>query len=203
MSIRGRKFGQAAVYGKVITTTTTFDPSKKGTNVTLSGGNLTVTGSGLGVVLSIASHSTGKFYLESSITAGGAAVGFGNASLGLNSFLGASDNDSVACNNVGQIFINGAQVGSAISGFGPTNVVQMAVDFVNQKVWWKVDSLGWDNDIIANQNPATNTGGTSFSTINAGPYFAGTTIGSGSDTSTFNFGGTAYSFTPPAGFGNW
>jgi hypothetical protein len=81
----------------------------------------------------------------------------------------------------------------------------MAVDLDNKKTWWFNISTasGWNGNTLAAQNPATNTGGVSFSTMNAGPYFAGTTIGSASDTSTFNFGATSYAATPPVGFGNW
>src|SRR5579859_500460 len=98
-----------------VSTTTTLDPAKKGTNLSLSGGNLTVTGTGLGVALSIAGHSTGKVYLEVHIVAGAAAIGIGNASMGLNSFLGAGDNDSIGFNSINQVFLNGAQITTGIN----------------------------------------------------------------------------------------
>ncbi len=73
--------------------TTTFDPSNKGSNITLSGGNLIATSGSTGTpntsVLSVASHSTGKFYLEwkwTNVSTGQDGFGVANSS-----YLVASD----------------------------------------------------------------------------------------------------------------
>lgn len=182
--------------------TTTFDPAKKGTSMSLSNGNRTATGSALGVVLSVAGYLSGKHYLESHCDAGAAAVGFANSVSDWNSYLGNANNNSAACNSAGQVFLNNSVV-TTIATFTTGDTVCMAVDFTNSRAWWRVNGGNWNNDVISNQNPATNVGGVNISTLNAGPYFAGVTIGSSADTSTFDFGVPAYAQAPPSGFVNW
>lgn len=98
-------------------------------------------------------------------------------------------------------------------GFTTGSIVQLALDAVNGNYWVNVNNTGWNGDVIANQNPATNTGGYglnsgtggSLCTLGTGPYYLGFSVaydGTNYSSITANFGATPYSYTPPAGFGN-
>jgi hypothetical protein len=191
---------------------TTWNPSAVGINITLSNGNLTTTeGSGGGnqAFRSVASHSTGLFYYEAVVSTAGnigtCELGIGNGSANLNSFTG-SDNNSIGAAGSGSVWFNNANpTGSPIQVYSAGNIIAVAVDMTHTKIWWKnlTTGSGWNNDVIGNQNPATNTGGISFSTMGAAPWFAMGSTGAASDVSTVNFGASAYVGTPPSGFGNW
>jgi hypothetical protein len=191
--------------------TTTFDPAT--TVATLSGGNLVATGpSGLyGGARSIASHSTGKFYAELTITAltgGGGQInpGFVNASASLgNVFLGfTSDNDSVgAFDDSGDTYLNASSIGTIAGSVAQGNVQSIAIDFGGKLIWYRINAGNWNNSGTA--NPATGVGGFSFSTINAGPYYLAVELQNNTTTVTANFGATSYAHfdSTVTGFGNW
>lgn len=89
-------------------------------------------------------------------------------------------------------------------------IVGVAVDFVNQKVWFTKDGSTWNNDIIANQNPATDTGGAPLTNqifAPSGVYntvYPGFADGDASGTAmTANFGATSFAYSLPAGFKAW
>lgn len=201
-----KAYGSAAV---------TLNPSDKGANITLSGGNLTATNTTTrNAVRSTTSKSSGKFYFEiafSSVGGGGGGfdhcIGIANASASLTNAPapGGNDKNSIAkYMGSANVQLNNTTVGSSNTS-GPPATVCVAVDFSGSVIWFRIGSGNWNNN--AANDPATNTGGISFSTINAGPFFAivalepngGTTSAAG----TINFGATAFSFTAPSGFGNW
>ena len=103
-------------------------------------------------------------------------------------------------NNVGITVATGGAM-QADSG----NILAFAFDFTHSKAWMKNVSkgTGWNNDILANQNPATNTGGQSFPGIGSGPYYIIFELYQISDSFWLNTGQMTYAGTPPAGFGNW
>lgn len=195
--------------------TTTFNPADKGTLITLSGGNLTVTGGSssnpnAGMVRSIASHSTGKFYNEFTITADtgfgfGCGVGVANATQTLNGTdstrLGNTINGICAYSSSSDVFFNGTNVGSCAS-FSTGNTVGMAVDLGAQLFWITDDGTTWNAGGSA--NPATGVGGYSFSGV-TGAVFAAIDMSADSTAGvgTANFGGSSYLFLTPVGFGNW
>lgn len=183
---------------------TIFDNGHKGTAVTLSNGGLKATqGASAGIARSIASNSAGKFHAEFTVGAAAVAanntIGIINAAGSLSSYVG-SDHNSVGLAGSGSVFTNGALL-TTILGFAVGNVVSVAVDFTNGSIWFRTNGGNWNNSGTA--NPATNTGGISLSTLNAGPYFAAVGMNASTDSDTANFGASAYSFTPPSGFGNW
>jgi hypothetical protein len=188
--------------------TTTWNPSDKTAGMTLSGGNLTATGAGSGdCVRAIASASSGKKYWE--ITAGSPAVGDVIAGI-LNSSISVVGNYVVGFGSEtagvyfnSQIRVNGANVGSITDGFSVNSVISIALDLDNAKIWFRVDGSDWNNDVIANQNPATNTGGADISAVDL-PVHAAISIESNTTYMTANFGATAYAYAPPSiDFGNW
>jgi len=174
----------------------TFDPAKTDASITLSNGDLTATGSTIGsfrLSLGKTGHSTGKYYNEFFIVAQLAAidlVGIANASAPQN-YLG-SDNNAIGWDRDGRTLITSSnQLSVATWTTGDT--LGIALDLDNGKVWFRNGAGGWNNDVIGNQNPATNTGGIS-------PAVAPSTSGTAY---TVNFGASAYANAAPSGFGNW
>jgi hypothetical protein len=181
--------------------TITWDPAHIG-NLTLSNGNLTFTPNtnNFESVRGTASHLTGKFYFESAVTfAGQTFVGIGNSSTVL---LDAFPNPGTLWANAGTIFQNGGNSGTTIQTFASGNILSIAADLDNSKLWFRTNGGNWNNDVLLNQNPATNTGGFAFSITGGGPYFPLGCLSVASDTATANFGPT-YTFAVPAGFGSW
>jgi hypothetical protein len=192
----------------------TFDPSNTAPNIALSGGNLTgaATASNLNgqTTRSTTSHSSGKFYVEFTGTLinathpGTSGFGFANASMADNNdFPGSNNNNGIEIYDNGEVFLNGTNT-ATYSSASTGNIISMAVDFGGQLIWWSVNGGNWNAGGTA--NPATGIGGVSFSTINAGPYFAVSELDAhtgGASSTTINFGATTYSYTPPSGFGNW
>ncbi len=193
---------------QIAAATTTWNPSDKNANITLSNGNLTATNTFVVAFQSlraVAAHSIGKYYFESHIDAMTATTvyGIGNATASLSNFTG-SDLNSIGWNpNGGDIYLNGSNFGPNIQGAVTGDTVSIAVDMGNTKIWFRTNGGNWNNDVIGNQNPATNTGGINFSTMNAGPWLPMGTFTANGNANTADFGATAYAQSVPSGFGNW
>lgn len=189
-----------------VAVTTTWNAADVGPNTTLDGSKLIATKGapdGFNSFRAIASASAGKKYWEMTLNVfGGTAafVGLANASAVLTTYVG--NTGSYGHWNDGTNFINNGSAGPALATFVVGDTVCIAVDLTAAKIWSRVNGGGWNNDIIANQNPATNTGGTDISTV-AGPYFAAGTFYNINDQWTGNFGATSYAQAVPSGFGNW
>jgi hypothetical protein len=191
----------------------TFDPSHCSTSViNLSNGNLTATtmGGGLGEYYSCrttVSHTTGKFYRETTLTALSAASdtvhGVMNSSqtIGPGDYVGDSTN-SEGWVDGGPIYYNAVLV-ATIQSCGVGGVVQEADDLTDGKVWWACSGGNWNNSGTA--NPATNTGGETLSPT--GTIYSGVSFyGMDTATVTLNFGGgscTGFAYSKPAGFSCW
>ncbi len=192
------------VSGGGSTTPTTWNPSDKSAGITLSGGNLiaTNTSGGLDGVRSVDS-SSGKFYFEITWTVypsadgtGVMQVGVANASavltttlLGQTTAAGMRD-DSLLLYNFGPNAMSPANSGL-------NDVIGVAVDVPNKKMWVRVNGGAWDAN---SDDPVTNTGGLDFTGI-TGSIFAITNSNSFSFASTVNFGATAFANAAPSGFG--
>jgi hypothetical protein len=188
--------------------TTTWNPADKNANLTLSGGDLIFTQGAFNdyaSLRSVASASSGKKYWElTATTIGGAALtveGFGNSTMALNTYLGANTN-SMGWVGDGRVLLNDVTV-TTIQTWAQGDTLCFALDLDNSKVWFRTNGGNWNNDVIGNQNPATNTGGASLSGIASGPYFVMAQGHATGDSMTANFGATAYAQTAPSGFGNW
>ncbi len=186
---------------------TTLDPANTSPDLTLSGGNLTFTSAPTyGSSRSTAGHSSGKYYYE--ITGPWSSF---NGEIGVcqsgTTLTGGSGGIFAATAAGGVPGTNNYYVATVNSTFSAQmtssgNATACAIDLDNKKMWLQGNfTTGWNEDILANQNPATNTGGIDISAIVSGTMYA--CVGAQNAAFTVNFGGTAYSLTPPAGFGNW
>lgn len=184
--------------------TTTWNPADKNASITLSGGNLTASGTSASraALRAIASHSTGKFYYEVVVSASpniaNTNAGIATAAANLATYISV-DTTGVAYFEPVIFFNNGVIASIQSAALGDT--ICIAVDLGAQFIWVRTNGGNWNNDPAA--NPATGTNGTSFAGIAAGPYFPAATLDSTTDVMTANFGATAYAQTVPSGFGNW
>src|SRR6516164_6589714 len=135
----------------------TWNPSDAGANISLSGGNLIVsaTSSTASSVRNTNSHSTGKYYFESTFanmpTSGSWGAGLANATYAL---TGTSANAAVLFMSTGNspFIINSItqfNLGASVSG----DVVCVAVDIGAALIWVRRNSGNWNNSGTA--NPAT------------------------------------------------
>jgi hypothetical protein len=187
---------------------TTLDPSHTGSNFTLSGGNLTATGSGAGNATSrsTTSKASGKYYFEVTFVSGSSStvmtLGIANSSLSqtLNA-LGLDANNSIGGNSNSNIFYNSSTIGSW-KATANGDVCAVAVDFTNQLIWFQdiTSQPGqWNGN---NSFSPGGTGGAAFAAT-SGPYFAAISDNSNACQFVINFGNSAFTGSVPAGFTAW
>lgn len=174
---------------------TTWNPSDL-VSETLSNGNLTAVTSAAGGVRSIFSASAGKWYWEA--TFGGASapgIGFANSSAALGTVWATPTNAAIAKN--GSIYVNNVLQSGGVS-IATSSTICVALDLVNQRVWWRNGAAGqWNGSGTA--NPATNVGGISLSVLGT-PLFALVASNATGSTWTANFGASAFVGAVPSGF---
>lgn len=183
----------------------TWDPAKTDASITLSNGNLTGTGTvnALKTGLATLSRSAGKYYWEVVCNASFTTndnIGFGNAATA-DTYLGF-DANSIGWINDGRVLLNNINIGS-VATWASGSILSVAVDMGAKLIWFRVGAGNWNNDVLANQNPATGTGGRSLSTLSAGPYFPAMCPGQINTQFTADFGATAFAESMPAGFLQW
>jgi hypothetical protein len=181
---------------------TTWNPSDKSANMTLSNSDLTaVSGAasgGLGGVRAVTGRSSGKYYFEVTTTTITASyVGLAKST---NTLFGNSNN-AVGVNASGSVFVNGTINGTvSLPGLGGGAIVGIAVDLTSNLIWFRVGASGsWNAVSGSANNPATATGGVSIAAI-AGTLFPWFTTANTSENVTANFGATAFNGAVPSGF---
>lgn len=174
-------------------TYTTFNPSDKNARITLSGGDLVANiSSGVGgfaPVRAALAISAGKFYCEFTITAknGEITLGIANASASL------ADGSYIGSDSGGYSYLQtGSTLHSASSaGYGATftggDIISMLFDAdAGTLVFWK-------NGV---------TQGTAFTGI-TGSWSPAIALQVPVTTITANFGASAFTYAPPAGYYGW
>lgn len=188
-----------------------WNPADAGSSLTISGtGNVTMlyTGATFGAhysVRSTTSHSTGKFYVEFTMSVGSSGaskVGLMDAGAPINPGYIGQQLYGIGYETTNAVFYNN---GSNISnGFMPTfttgDVIGMAVDLVNNRIWWRKNGGSWNGTTDDPTNSAT---GYDISAMAPGkPLFLASgglsQFGSG-DGNTIN----PTPASPPSGYGNW
>ena len=165
----------------------TWNPSDKGSNVTLSGSDLTaqVASGNYSGVRSTLSKSSGKWYCEITVgtATGSECIGFANASANVSGYpdLSSSTNAVVMVPN-GNIIKNGSIVG-ADGGISTGDIISLAMDFDAGSISWRRNGGTW----------ATVSSGLPASPL----YIAVGSFSSTTATMTANFGESAFTYTPP------
>lgn len=184
---------------------TTWNPADKSASVTLSGSNLTATGSAsAGGVRANAFKTTGKVYWEYTCTAAsgtatgsGTDIGIGLSSAILSSVGGSGTNAVLQIMSSGIIYVNGNT-----SAFGGAVVcpatVAVAVDFTGKKFWLRALNGGQWNGNNATNDPGTGLGGSDISSL-SGNWYPLVTF-SAADVITANFGASAFVGSMPTGY---
>lgn len=199
---------------------TTWNPSDKNSNVTLSGGNLVATvtdGSGSGTsggVRGTTSKTTGKVYFEGLWTRSDLNTSkifwFGLAQSGADLsaaplFTQTGYGAGVWSSGSSSVFFSSPDVSfptSAASSFASGDYMGIAVDLNNALAW--VSHNGTWLNFGAGDDPNTGIGGCA---IDSGatwyPVCGHGSAASGNATLTVNFGGSAFAYSAPTGFSAW
>jgi hypothetical protein len=186
---------------------TTWNPLDAHSRFTLSGGNLVATAAAIsednGVAI-VDGQSSGKYYIE--ITPTGTFGG--NTCIGVNtlspSWSSAISNDlsgSYLYFSSGTIYYNGTSSGFTVAAVASGNVICIALDLTNNKVWFRKNAGSWNGN--ATHDPATNTGGISIATLVATGRRWFVIAGAGLTATpvfTLNAGDTTFAQTVPSGF---
>lgn len=199
---------------------TTLDPANTyTTHVALTNGNLRAIATGgtiglYGTSRSTVGHATGRYYCEATAEAIGGSLGDAANSLGVRNvaedvttFNGGSTN-SLGYYGDGTVYYGGSILTTIAQFNSASSIIGTFADLTAGKIWF-YDGTQWNNDILANQNPATNTGGISLGAIvgNTTVYFTVEVDAFPNPTSawTVNFGATPYVYAAaiPAGTLNW
>lgn len=184
--------------------TTTWNPSDKSANVTLSSGNLvaTVTATGPDGFRGTTSHATGKWYWEvllgNTVGSQNDEVGVANASATLTSghYIG-EDANGWSFDSSGNK-VHSASRTAYGSATGSSNTVCVALDLDNGKIFFGINGT-WQNS----GNPETGTN-PAFTSVSGTLLPAGSLRGGGGQRQHGgNFGATAFNYTMPVGFRSW
>jgi len=151
-------------------------------------------------------RSTGKYYHEFTyIASHGSSDAIGIVlSTGTASDMNNGNNSGVVFLNFGpgQIYSNNSNTGSLSTSFTAGDVIGIATDLDNHRIWFRKSAGNWNNSGTA--NPATNTGGFTLASGLFGPAVSlGNTGSVAGDGFTMNCGQVSYANAAPSGFGNW
>jgi len=185
---------------------TTWNPSDKAAAITLSNGNLTATGTINAADVDrnargISGKSSGKWYFECAFSALGTYVGIGvaNSTAPLNTtYIGQDVNGWGAFSTGGSYHNAVASVTAIFPTFVANNIIMVALDMDNGKVWMGVNGT-WPSsgDPAAGTNYSWNgITGTIYPAIGLKNVLTAA-VG------TANFGTTPFTYTPPSGFFAW
>lgn len=189
----------------------TFDPANSKASLAFSNGNLTVSGTTISATGAVARALRSGFqqatYCEFKFTtigsAGGSGVGIINATQDphLGHYLGDTGSNSLGYYGDGSVFFNNATL-TTLAAYTSNDVIGMHVHHGLKKVWFRKNAGGWNNDVIANQNPDTGVGGITFAAL-GDPISPAIDIESATGVCVANFGAAAYAQTPTVTAGNW
>jgi len=164
--------------------TATWNPADKGANLTLSGGNLSVTSAGYNSVRATLSKSTGKWYWEvlCNLTGNG-AVGLATSGLNLNGGIGVTTTSIGWRLPDNAVIYNSTSLG-AYGAFVAGDVIGLAIDADAATIKWYKNGVYFG----------------STSTSISAPLFPAVALDVSAGTFTANFGALPFIYTPPAGY---
>ena len=182
-----------------------LNPLDSGSSTLSINGNLTYSNaaaSHLGIRGSIAIPASGAFYMEcvtGSTTNNTSAVAFGlgASTVSLTATLSAQANLYQLWAALGGYIYNGATViSSSLGAFSAGDVMQIAVDVTNTKMWLGKNNVWYNNSGGTTGNPSTGANPT-FTTSMVGLF---PTTGAYANSVNANFGQQPFAYTAPTGF---
>lgn len=185
---RARLFqmAHAALMGAPTFQYTTFDPAKKSASVTLSGGNLTASGSNAIHALSVIGKSTGKWYWEFAPNVVFESIGIATADGSYDNYVGDAVSEWGYRGSSNSIMNGNSFIQTGLASYTGGDIISVALDMDSLQVTWR------KNNVV--QGVAQS--------IAAGTWYAaaGGVVSGGAWSCTANFGASAFTYTPPAGF---
>jgi uncharacterized protein YmfQ (DUF2313 family) len=195
---------------------TLWNALDKSATVTLSNGNLTATGGGVGAVRGTQHYRGSKLYFEETMT-GPVAAGAGAGIATITTTLDTVWTDSLSAafvNSNGNIFFNGTAQTATLGQFAAGDVACIALDLYNYQIWFRKNGEFWNGSFTA--DPAANAEGIDISSVfkwvappdvpvpaTAGAYPLAV-FGAGGPALTVNFGATSpFAHAIPYGFTAW
>ena len=181
----------------------TWNPSDKSASVVLSNGDLWAYASAANQGVRGKVPAASKFYFEVTNSGGFfGTTGVSTATANLTT-LASNGIGGAAVTNNGAVWINNTTSPANIGTIANGDVICVAVDLVNQRIWFRKNGGIWNNS--ASADPATNTGGFSISVLfaSASAYpLAAFSIAGVSKNQVANFGASAFAQSMPSGFSN-
>jgi len=184
----------------------TWNPADKTASMTLSNGNLTAVGiANQGVRAQLPAATKFYFEIKSAVAIWNGGLGIARSTANLATVTVNAANAAIcSTSGSGNILFNSSTPvsGAALGGFAINDVLCVAVDLVNKRIWFRKNGGNWNNN--ASADPATNVGGIDISTVfSAGTAYplAATAVGTSSQ-AIANFGASSFAFTQPSGFSN-
>jgi hypothetical protein len=181
-------------------TITTWNPSDKNANITLSSSNSVATNTAFSwhAVRAVAGKSSGKWAFRVTPTIGVTPevnIGIGTSSAALSGGAIGTDNNAYGyAGGNGSIYKNGAIL-ATYQAYASGQTVDVCADLDNNRLWVRRAGGNWNNSGTA--DPATNTGGLDISALAGTKY----PIWNGYNTSD---DATLDTFSPlPSGFSTW
>lgn len=178
-------------------TPTTWDPANKGSNITLSNGNLTETygSTAAAGVLSVAAILVPSYFeLTINTALGGSTYRVGIATTGANlNSIGGADAFSWVYDAATGNKVNNGSSSAYGAGFGNGANIGIAYNPNTQKLWFRLNGT-WQ----ASGDPAADTN-EAFSSV-SGTFYALASQNDNGFNVTANFSATAFSYSVPTGF---
>lgn len=180
-----------------------WDPTFNPANFALSASNLqaALVPSGHQNIRVLYSFNSGKIYFEATVMVqggtSGSGPGIGNASAGT-TFLGGSINGFQYISN-GAVYTNNGVL-ATIATYVVGDVICVAVDIGNKKLWYRKNNGNWNN--TAGNDPGSNVGGYDLTALlgSNGTIYAAFDGWQAGDSVRINMGGTTFAQTVPTGF---
>jgi hypothetical protein len=171
---------------------------------TYSNGNLDivgpVAGSGLGgyaFALGTISFTSGKWYYEATPTdVGGSEVGIAQSTYTGGTYGELQSSGSINYYFNGSLYVDGAIL-TTLSSYTDNDVISVAVDADAKKVWFAKNGT-WQGS--GTQNPATGSGGFSYSWTTPVVFALGDGQGGNNASMSMNTGQRPFAYTAPSGF---
>lgn len=188
-----------------VITPSTWNPSDKGSAITLSSANSIATTNSTATtgVRSAVSNTSGKFYAEFTSQAAMSSffgVGLATAAWAYTTTSIGSGTTSLSWAVTGTVYFNNVSIGTAEGTTASGTLISMAVDLTAGLVWFRVNAGNWNANSAA--NPATGVGGFAFTMAAGAVFTAFGTSGTVGD-SVLRVGVGAFTGTIPNGFSAW
>ena len=176
-------------------------------NTSFSEGNLTFASNGSAsgqlAAISTMAASTGKWYAEFKMTdestqAGSYPyIGTVGTSLFASTYIGASGLDGVGFNSNEAVYSNGSEIDSGVTNIAAGNIVGVAADFTNKKIYFHVNGT-----YINSGDPAAGSNGYTIPTTAESFYSFMCSVYGASGTWEANFGSPSFSISSGNADGN-